>query len=692
MEGLDKLFSRMDLERVELAAVKEAYQGGDATAAVGALISHFKQRETPLYMYGEKDIARFNDKETIREADEICRHKILGFDLGAEINWRFNASEKCWRDSEWMWSLARHLWWVTLGRAYQMTGDEKYAREWMAQLKGWYKAWPVAEFLGKLGTYGEKTDMSYPGDAWRTIETGIRMYCVWLPLFFYFRKSGTWDAEGWVCYLNSIHDHADLLSAHYSNHWRCSNWLTMECTALFQVGVFFPEFRRAPEWKKLGYRRVTHEVKYQFDSFGIHMERTPIYHLTAAGAFLQAYRVAVMNGIPVPPYMLPTLERTAEYLMRLVKPDFTTPMFGDADRNSLLAPRRADVSPYEGMNNTTDPSDLNEMRAFFRVMAELTGRDDFRWLSSGRKKGKPPAETSSCMADAGFYVFRTGWTPKDSCFMVTGINLERGENNAHAHCDAGHLELQVAGEDILVDTGRYIYRNSGLKEWRNHFHSTSAHNTIQVDQHEMGTVPETAPNIRTVRTFCHRFESTKSYDAVEVSHNGYAFMEEPVFHLRRVIFVKPALWIVDDVLTGLGRHEYRLYFNFAPGTLKPVAGQAGAYRFKARTVGVEITTVLGEGLSSEVVEGQDRPIGGWVSYGYTVKAAAPRLMYMKQGDVPARFLTVIAESGKKADFRLVKTKDSSIELEAGIPGKRLVLMLRADSFAITQKKTTSVKK
>jgi hypothetical protein len=684
MEGLERLFSRINLERPELRAVKEAYRRGDTAAGLSALVSHFRRRTTPLYMFDEKDLTHFRDKETIGEAEEICAHRILGFDLGPEIDWRRNASEQTWRDSEWMWSLARHLWWVTLGRAYQMTGEEKYAREWVAQLKGWHRAWPVEEFLGKLGTFGEKTDMNYPGDAWRTIETGIRMYCVWLPLFFYFRKCDAWDEEGWVCYLNSIHDHGELLSTHYSNHWRCSNWLTMECSALFQLGVFFPEFRQASQWQRLGYRRVTHEVKYQFDSFGVHMERTPIYHLTAAGAFLQAYRMAVLNGLPVPPYMLSTLERSAEYLMRLIKPDFTTPMFGDADRNSLLAPRRADVSPFEGMNNTTDPFDLNELRAFFRIMAELTDREDFRWLSTGRRKGRPPAENSSCMADAGFYVFRTGWASDDSCVMVTGINLERGENNAHAHYDAGHLELQIAGEDILVDTGRYVYRNSGLKEWRNYFHSTSAHNTIQVDRHEMGTVPDTTPNIRTVRTFCHSFESTESYDAVEVSHNGYAFMEEPVFHLRRVIFLKPCLWVVDDMLTGFGLHEYRLFFNFAPGTLTPIAERPGAYRFTPRSVEVEVTPLLTEGLSSEVVEGSEDPIGGWVSYGYTTKAAAPRLMYMKRGEVPVRFLTVVTQSGKGADLRLVSTEDSSIQLEAGVSGRRFALVLEAGDFAVRQ--------
>ena len=180
----------------------------------------------------------------------------------------------------------------------------------------------------------------------------------------YFRGSPSWYGEGWVCFLNALHDHGDFLFTHFSNHDRCSNWAAMESSALFQLGVLFPEFKGAAVWKGLGYRRVAHEVRYQFDHHGVHVERTPVYHLVAANAFLQAYRIASRNGIPVPPYMLPILERSAGFLMQLVKPDFTLPMIGDADRISLTG-RRADESPYEGMNLTMDPGGSERGESFF---------------------------------------------------------------------------------------------------------------------------------------------------------------------------------------------------------------------------------------------------------------------------------------------------------------------------------------
>jgi hypothetical protein len=555
------------------------------------------------------------------------------------IDWRRNPTVDSARDPEWMWSLARHNFWVTLARAYALTGDEKYAREFVAQLKDFVAAWPVEPHMADVDPH-----MQFPGDAWRSIEAGIRIYTAWLPCLVYFRRSPSWDADGWAAFLNGLHDHADFLLTHYSNHLRASNWLTMESTALFQLGVLFPEFKQAGEWQSLAYRRITHEVRYQFDHHGVHMERTPVYHLVAAGAFLQAYRIARLNGIPVPPYMLPILEKSAEYLLTLVKPDLALPMIGDADRDAL-ADRRSDPSLYEGMNLTTDPRDLNELRAFFRTVAELTGRQDFRWLATCRREGAPPAQANYTLPDPGFHVFRTGWGERDSSMLVTGTQLERGESASHSHYDAAHLELNVAGEDVLIDTGRFIYGNCAWKDWRDYFYSSHAHNTIEVDGHIMGAVPDTSPRIRCLRTFCHRFEPGPEVDLVEVSHNGYAFMNEPVFHLRRVLWFKPGVWLVDDVLTGLGSHTYDLSFNFPPRRLEADGSAAGAYVYHGERIKIRLLPLLSEGLTARVLEGSIAPKGGWVSYGYAVKVPAPQLIYTQAGPTPARFLTAIVLDG-----------------------------------------------
>ncbi|MBN1579557.1 MAG: alginate lyase family protein [Anaerolineae bacterium] len=656
MVDIKTLFSRLDFTHPALAEARLRLAAGDEPGALRVVIDHFRTRTSPTYLFDESDIAAFDDKEVIQEADQICQHVIFGYALGPVIDWHFNPTIDSSRDPEWLWSLARHNFWATLARAYALTGDEKYACEFVSQLKDFVASWPMAPHMAEADSH-----MAFPGNAWRSIEAGIRIYTVWLPVMVYFRRSPSWDDEGWVCFLNALHDHAEFLCPHYSNHTHASNWLTMESTSLFQLGVMFPEFRRASEWKQLGYRRVMHEVRYQFDHHGVHIERTPIYHLVAAGAFLQAFRIATLNDIPVPPYMLPILEKSAEYLMLLLKPDLSLPMVGDADRNTLLD-RRADPSLYEGMNLTTDPCDMNELRAFFRTMADLTGREDFRYLATCRQEGMPPAQKNYSLPDPGFHVLRTGWQDQDSYALVTGTQLERGESRAHSHFDAGHLELQVEGEDVLVDTGRFIYSNSAWHDWRDYFYSSQAHNTVGVDNHKMGDVPDTSSRIRCLRTFCHRFEPGPDVDLIEVSHNGYAFMEQPVFHLRRVIWFKPGVWLIDDVLTGTGNHTYNLSFNFAPRRLRADDRVPGAYIYHGDRVRMSLLPLLRQGLQSRVLEGSLVPKGGWVSFGYAVKIPAPQLIYTRVGPAPARFLTALVREDKGEVHREDEGDDLAIVL------------------------------
>ncbi|OGV73474.1 MAG: hypothetical protein A3K19_28800 [Lentisphaerae bacterium RIFOXYB12_FULL_65_16] len=683
MSDLDALLSRLDLDRPELAAVRRAVEKRNNDGALEHLVRHFRQRQTPAYLFDETAFADFLDPEVVAEADRVCEHRIYGYDLGPDLDWARNANEAEANDIEWMCSLWRQNFWHSLARAYRMTGNEKYALEFAAQLKGFLARWPAEKYRDE-----ETMATAWPVKSpWRPIDTAIRTYTVWLPLLYYFRASPSLDREVWVAYLNGLHDHAEFLCRHYTDHRVCPNWAAMESSALFQLGVMLPEFRNAHEWLDLGYRRVVHEVRYQFDNDGVHLERTPVYHLVAINAFLQAYRVAVANGLPVPPYMRPTLERGAEFLMHLVKPDLSLPMVGDADRNSLVA-RKADTSLYEGMNLTLDPRDTNELRAFFRTMAELTNRADFRHLASGRNEGTAPRAKHAALRDSGFYVFRTGWAPGDSYFIVTGTHVGRGVSWCHSDADAGHFEINVGGTDVLIDSGRYLYgsvRNPWL-EYHRYFKSTRAHNTVEVDGESMGKTTGkgfmTTQNVRALRPFCHDVRTTDGVDIVDISHNGYACLPNPVFHRRRVMWFKPGIWIVDDLLTGTGAHRFDLHFHFAPGELTDEAGDVHARVFRAQRVAVRLQPLLLNGLSSGVAAGQESPIQGWVSYGYGEKVPAPVVTYTQHGAAPVRFLTALTVDGSGSVALSGPASPSEVSLTVKTTGRTRDLRLALDNWTI----------
>lgn len=639
MKTIEKLLNRIDLNHPKLTLAKEKFDKNDLDGCLDEIINHFSTRNTPIYLFEKEDMKKLKDDQILGEAEDVLNLNLFGHQFEGEIDWTFNPTRDTSQDNEWSWTLFRTLQWQTLARAYIMTGDEKYTRGFISQLKSFAKAWPVENYDKYINQNDPK--LKYPSHPWREIETGIRIYTTWLPCFVAFRNSQAWDREGWIVFLGMVCDHADFLVEHYSNHRSSSNWLTMEASALLQLGILFPEMKNSSEWFDTGYRRVMHELKYSFDNDGVHMERTPIYHMVAAIAFLQAWEVCIKNNIPVPPYGFPTLEKSAEFIMKLVKPDFSTPMIGDADRNDLMA-RRADTSPYEGMNLSFFPDDLNEIRAYFMKMYDLTKRKDFQYFATGREEGISPEQLNYAMIEQGIYVMRTGWEEDDSYYHVHGIQLERGERSTHSHNDQLHFELHIKGEDILIDSGRYIYNSSCWKDWRHYFLSAAAHNTVYIDDHEMGTVLDSF-RIRGVRTYCHEFKQTKDYSIIDLSHNGYVFTDDPIFHRRRVIRLEGDIYIIDDQLTGLGKkeHNIRLYFNFAPGNLINIGGNNYQYTTSSG-IKYNYYSLLNDEVTSVFLEGSEDPKGGWVSYGYSVRSPIPQMYLSSKGPVPLRFVSVIA--------------------------------------------------
>ena len=638
MDRRAELLGRIDFSHRGLETAGRLYNEKDEAGAMHEIAKHFAERTDPVYLFKAEDAEKINDPELLKDAEEVLNHDIYGYHFDGPIDWYFNPTTETSRDNEWSWSLYRHIFMQPLARAYAKTKDEKYTKEFLSILHSWVEAWPVKPFMDDFE--GTEAKYKFPSHSWRTLETGMRMYTSWFPAMEIFRHSEVLTDEDWVIFLTSVCDHADFLMTHYTNHKKSSNWLTQETAALLECGILFPEIKS--DWFSTGYKRVTQEVKYSFDNDGIHMERTPIYHMVAAGAYFQCYRLLKYNGYPVPQYMLPTLERAAKFLISLVKPDLSTPMIGDADRDDLTG-RRCDTSLYEGMNLTFDPYDLNELRAFFRCMYEETGNPEFQYMETLRREGTPPRDRNYSYTNAGIFVMRTGWGPNDTYFHVQGVNLERGEVSSHSHIDTGHVEIQIKGEDVLTDSGRYIYNSSCWKEWRHYFLSAKAHNTLYIDDHEMGKEPELTFRTRGVRTFLHEMRETEQYQLIDISHNGYAYRKDPIFHRRRVFRFPGDIFIIEDLIDGICQedHDIRLYFNFGFGDLQENAPEEFLYT-TANQRQYRVVSVSDKQVEHEILKGSENPIGGWVSWGYGYRKPIPQLIVKHKGKAPIHFLNVIA--------------------------------------------------
>lgn len=623
------------------------------------LLRHFSQRRRPVYLFDASEAAQIRDEGILDDAAKVMAHDIFGHRFNGPIDWMFNPTTETSRDNEWSWSLFRTIYWQSLARAYALTKDEKYTREFLSELRSFREAWPADEFI-KDTTFVPK--QPFPGTAWRTIETGIRVYTTWLPVFEIFRSSPVWTEDDLSDFLLGIRDHALFLMGHYSNHDRSSNWLSMETSALLQIAIMFPEFTESAQWFDTAYGRVMHEVRYCFSDNGVHMEKTPIYHMVASIAFAQAIVLCDRNGIYVPDYAWEVIRRSALYICSIIKPDLSTPMIGDADRDDLTA-RRADTSVYEGMNLSFFPGDLNEIRAYMNWMYDLFGDEEFRYFGTLGKEGSHPEQLDYRYAEEGVYVMRSGWDRKADYLCTHSTQLERGERSTHSHNDSMHAEVTLRGEDILVDCGRYIYRSSVWKDWRAYFVSALAHNTLFVDDHEPGAIPG-VDRVRGVRCLCHFFGETAGLKMIDLEHNGYAYLPDPVFHRRKFIMVPGSVAVLVDYVDGPAKdnHDFRLMYNF---NTEKVAVDGFHIDYTSKNgMDFDVDFLSDAAFGSRLLCGSEDPKGGWISYGYPVRQPIGQVTMAYGGKAPFTAVTVIKPSDVKASARL-EGRDVVLETPSG---------------------------
>ena len=214
-----------------------------------------------------------------------------------------------------------------------------------------------------------------------------------------------------------------------------------------------------------------------------------------------------------------------------------------------------------------------------------------------------------------------------------------------------HAEVTLKGEDVLVDSGRYIYRSSVWKDWRAYFVSALAHNTLYVDDHELGAIPG-VDRVRGVRCLCHSFGEAEGLKMIDLEHNGYAYLPDPVFHRRKLIMVPGSVCVLVDYVDGLAKdsHDFRLMYNF--NTEKVELDGCHVDYISKNGMKFNLDFASDVSFASRLLCGSEDPKGGWISYGYPVRQPIGQVTMAYNGKAPFTAVTVIKPSDVKACARL----------------------------------------
>jgi len=605
-----QFFDALDLGRPDLAAVKALASKSDWPAAKHAFVEHIKTRATPQWTFDWKQREKTKPRANLKDADRYARNMLQSCgvweDFKDEIDWNANPMPNQY--AEWTWQLSRHPFWVRLGEAYWATGDEKYAKAFVAQMSDWVRKQPVPDDSG-----------NYAYSAWRTIETGIRMFGAWPDSFYYFLSSPSFDDEAIIMMVKSFYDHAE----HLMKFPTSGNWLAMEGNGLFHAGALFPEYKRSATWRQTALDRLYAELDAQVYPDGAQIELASGYHNVSLGSFEQPVALAQRNGLPLPPDFISKMQRMFDYDLFISMPNRRMPPMNDSDA--------ANIIPW--------------MEKGARYFPE---RRDFQWAATDGKEGAPPQKLSCDFPYAGYYVMRSGWDA-DARYLL----LDAGPfGYGHQHEDKLTLVAAAYGRVHLIDPGNYAYDSS---QWRRYHIDTFAHNTVLVDgqpQRRRGARDRSEYVVK--QPLPHTWVTAPAADyAAGVYDEGYGTRENRcAVHRRQVVYVKSTskthapgeYWVVIDSLEpkDAKTHSYDAMFHLDADAVEIDAASLVALTRNRSGSNFAIVPVCGGGLSVTNQAGQEKPyVQGWVKAGaYEVKPL-PTPVYHRDAAGPALFVFVL---------------------------------------------------
>jgi hypothetical protein len=497
-------------------------------------------------------------------AEEILEGRIMCQNLGKEIHWDANPLGFL----EWTHFLNRHHFFRELVLAYVRSGDPRYAAELDRLIANWIRSNPVP-----VGSNGGA------GSAWETLSVAWRLR-EWL-----FVVEHAWNSEAFrqstkIEMLCSIWEHARSLMDHKGHP---NNWIMVESASLALTGLLFPEFEESDFWVRTGIERLQEEFSRQFFRDGVHFEISPLYHAICFHSLLELKLACENSGVSLDQELGGTLERCADYLAALCRPDFTWPSLNDSG------------------------SATQDYTALMLLAGRVFERPDLVWTGSRGSEGELPAGGSRAFPEAGIAVMRSGYDSWAN-FLVFRAGPPGA---AHIHEDVLSLDVSALGKPRLVDPGITTYAPDRLTE---QYRSAFAHNTILVD----GGGPDLSRMDFRRRTRPAgsdlSWTARKCMEIASGAFHGPWKNAENVAVFRTVFFAHGEHWIVLDTAEGEGRHEITVCWQFAPGRVEMDLNTFGARFVDLQGANLEIIPLYGETRPEiEVFTGSFRPPRGWVS-------------------------------------------------------------------------------
>lgn len=442
------------------------------------------------------------------------------------------------------WELSRchHLLWS--GEAYLITKDEKYAQEIVAEIDNWI----------------DENPLMYSVNWTCAMDIAIRAIN-WMYALNFILASRSFTDEFASRVSKSLFQHAFFIKNNLEKVIPFSNnHYSTDIVGLLYLGLLFNKTLKGRYWLRFAQKEFYKDIEIQILPSGIHYEKSVSYHRLMVELYSYPIYMFDRCGIKVPNTVRGKVQRMFDYVENYTKPNGIAPLIADNDDGRFLPIVRRDFREHRYLNDSSSVESAvaaNGIKQTFNSMASGSRLYDDAGVAIVRSK------------DAFLLVSCVGYSKKPK---PSDINL-----GTHTHNDLLSFELNVGGNDIIIDPGTYLYTSS-IKN-RNEFRSTLKHNTIIVDGEEQNILSETN---------AFSLKRNVAFDKLSMGgsivNGNYHTLSGQMSH-HRTFDLQEGKLLIKDIAekTGSG-HEGHLRLHLAEGIEPELKGdfvifEVGNYEF-----------------------------------------------------------------------------------------------------------------
>ncbi|MEQ9810141.1 alginate lyase family protein [Streptococcus jiangjianxini] len=467
--------------------------------------------------------------ESIRESVDLLLDNTFVFNGNWDMepcHIPYRLSELCWDqavtdDNEWNYMLNRQSYLLNFLIVHLVEDDYRY----IGKLKEMMFHWIDCDFELKPESLTS-----------RTLDTAIRCL-VWLKVVLYLQRDRLIKSDELVKILGSVKKQLQFLQDHYIEKYSLSNWGVFQTVAILTWLYYFEDEFDMPELRAFAEDELEEQLRLQILEDGTQYEQSIMYHV-------EVYKALLDLAIFVPDYknrLIAVLEKMAHYIVMMTGPDHHQIAFGDSDVTdtrdiltlSALVLKSGQLKTYGYCK-----VNIESLMYFGKIAVQ-----HYQQIEA-----EPERAQISLFDCSGHICFKE---PQRYLFFKCGPL-----GSAHSHSDQNSLCLYDRGVPIIIDPGRYTYREDSIRYW---LKSSKSHSTCFIKDKNLEEITDSWSYAK-YPTANH--VSLTQQDDVFLMEGLYStdICGKPFMHNRLILGLPNHVTLIVDEISHPGKHDLESQF------------------------------------------------------------------------------------------------------------------------------------